>query len=227
MNNIYILGGSIIISGAMISGAVLYSGNNIDREALVAQGVDSTNKANEVQIDARELDIENWPTKGDPNAPVVIVEYSDYVCPFCKRLKDETISQIEENYVKTGKVLLVFKDLPVVGGNLAAEAAHCAGEQNSYWEYHNLLFENQATDRGSWSNPEIHRGYAEKLGLNANSLIKCFQERRYEQKVQESTREAQSLGGRGTPFLIVNTQVVTGAQPYQVFRQVIEQELNK
>ena len=225
MNNVFTLAGAIVISGAMISGAVLYSNNDNCEEETVKTPEVAENKGNE-KVDARNIDIEDWPTKGDPDAPVVIIEYSDYACPFSKRLKEDTVSKLKEVYVESGRVLFVYKDLPVVGGNLAAEAAHCAGEQGAYWEYHDILFENQTADRGSWGNPDIHRGYAETLGLDANRLVACFQERRYREKVLESTQEAQSLGGRGTPFLLINTQTVSGAQPYPVFEQIIQQELN-
>lgn len=227
MKGIYILAISIVISGAMMSGAFIYvnkdgsdrTGPNNEEE----RGSEERESARE--IDAREIDIEGWPTKGDLDAPVVIIEYSDYVCPFCKKLKDEALSEIEDNYVENGRVLMVFKDFPVVGGDRAAEAAHCAAEQGDYWSYHDILFERQASDRGSWADPEVHRGYAEELGLDSDELVSCFEERRFRQKVVDSTREAQSFGVRGTPYLLVNSRAVSGAQSYQVFEQIIEQEL--
>lgn len=230
MKNTYLIAGAIVIAGAMISGAVLFTNNSeIESDSLKGQVVDSsteTEKENK-NVDSRNIDIEGWPTQGDPDAPVVLVEYSDYACPFCKKLSDEAMSEIQANYVENGQVLRVFKDLAVVGGNLAAEAAHCAAEQDAYWEYHNILFENQTEDRGQWSDPEIHLKYAEELSLNSDDLVECFQERRYQEKVLKSTREAQSLGGRGSPFVIINEQPVSGAQPYQVFDMAIKQEQSK
>lgn len=230
MNNIYIVAGAIVIAGAMISGTVLFTNNSeIKTDSLKGQAVESITETddNEVKIDSREIDIEGWPTLGNPDAPIVIVEYADFACPFCKKLNDETVSKIKANYVEQGEVLFVYKDFAVVGGNLAAEAAHCAGEQDSYWEYYDILFENQTEDRGQWSNPETHKKYAEELNLNVDDLLTCFQERRYEEKVLSSTREAQSLGGRGSPYTIINQQPVSGAQPYQVFETVIKQEQSK
>ena len=227
MKGIYVLAISIVISGAMLSGAFIYV--NQDRDTRPGPNNEEERASEEREeardIDAREVDIEGWPTKGDLDAPVVIVEYSDYVCPFCKRLKDEALSEIERNYVESGEVLLVFKDFTVVGGDRAAEAAHCAGEQGDYWDYHDILFERQTDDRGSWGDPEVHRGYADELGLDADELVNCFEERRFRQKVIDSTREAQSFGGRGTPYLLINNREVSGAQAYQVFEQIIEQEL--
>ncbi len=226
MNNVYTLAGAVVIAGIMISGAIIYSNtiqNDNDREAKVADESSENNEDDGAR--SIDIDIEGWPKRGDIDAPVVIVEYSDYVCPFSKRLKDETISRIKENYVNEGRVLLVYKDLPVGGGDRAAEAAHCAGEQNAFWEYHEMLYENQANHRGSWNDPEIHGRYAEDLGLDADELVECFEERRYRDKVLGSAREAQSLGGRGTPFVIVNGRSVSGAQPYEVFRRLIEEGL--
>jgi protein-disulfide isomerase len=230
MKNIYVIAGAIVLSGAMVSGAVLFTNETgVKPDSLKGQAVnDTTETENEIiKTDSRDIDIEGWPTKGDLNAPIVLIEYSDYACPFCKRLSDEAMSEIQANYVESGEVLRVFKDFAVVGGNLAAEAAHCAGEQDSYWEYHNILFENQTEDRGQWNNPETHKKYANQLGLNSDDLLECFQERRYKDKVIKSTQEAQALGGKGSPYIIINEQSIPGAQPYQVFEAVIKQEQSK
>ena len=226
MNNIHFVTGAIVIAGAMISGAVVYS-NTVDcgaeRSTVVKEDRGETETTEKTDIS--DIDIDGWPQKGNPEASVVIIEYSDYVCPFSKRLNDEAMTRIKEKYVENGDVLLVFKDLPVVGGDRAAEAAHCAGEQGYYWEYHDILFENQTADRPKWSDPEIHRGYADRLGLDSAGLVECFNERRYRDKVIASAREAQALGGRGTPFVVINQNLISGAQPYQVFEQIIEREL--
>jgi protein-disulfide isomerase len=100
--------------------------------------------AGELEIDpAITHELEGFPSLGDENAPVLLVEYSDYACPFCKRLAEDAIRQIKSKYVDSGQVRIVYKDFAVVGGERAAEAAHCAGEQGKYWEYHDILFANQ------------------------------------------------------------------------------------
>ena len=172
-----------------------------------------------------QADLEGWPSIGDPNAPVTIIEYSDFACPFCTRFWEQTLPSIKQDYVDEGIVRFVYKDFVVVGGDRAAEAAHCAAEQDSFWEYHDLLFEHHEQDRARWSDPNVHRGYAETLGLDADALVECFEERRYQAKVQESTREAQAHGGRGTPYFLVNDIPVSGAQPYPVFVEAIETAL--
>lgn len=228
MNNTYIIAISIIIAGALMSGAYVYvnkDGGNPDGGVLGEDKPIVEEEQEESEIGFSDIELEGWPSKGDPDAPVVIVEYSDFACPFCKRFKDETVAHIERDYVEEGKVLLLFKDFPVVGGDRAAEAAHCAGDQDAYWEYHETLFENQTADRSRWSDPEVHRGYADNLGLNSDDLVDCFEERRYRDKVMSSAQEAQALGGEGTPYILINERKVSGAQPYDIVRRMIDIEL--
>ena len=182
---------------------------------------------NDEEISMDQIELEGYPSLGDPEAPVVMVEYSDYACPFCGRFFEDTLSDIKENYIDTGQVRFVYKDLVVVGGDKAAEAAHCAGEQDSFWEYHDLLFQNLEEDREDWSNSEVHAGYADQLGLNSQDLVSCFEEGRYAQRVQNSTQEAVGLGITGTPGFVINGEVVRGAQPYEVFEEVIQRKLNE
>lgn len=166
---------------------------------------------------------EEWPSLGLDNAPVTIVEYSDYTCPFCERFSSNTLPLIKENYIEQGLVRFVYKDFAIIGGNRAAEAAHCAGEQGKYWEYHDLLFENLSRDRSRWSDSKVHLGYAETLRLNTRIFTECFESRKYKEKVEESTEEAINIGGTGTPFFVINDEIlISGAQPFEVFQEAIE-----
>lgn len=202
---------SILLAGAMIAGAVMYSGS-------IHQ---TTNQATEQPL----YKLEGFASKGDPEAPVTIVEYSDYACPFCKRHHEQTKNEIIDNYVEEGLVYYVRKDFVAVGGDKAAEAAHCAAEQDAYWAYADLLYSNQTADRTNWTDPEVHRGYANELSLDADALVECFTSGTYRGKVAESTREAQVNGGSGTPFFLVNDIPISGAQTYTTFVQAIEASL--
>jgi len=226
---------AIIVAGLIIGGAIIISGNDfsVDREIVeedqerevIEEEEEVVEEAERVDMDNIELD--GWPSLGDSEAPVVMVEYSDFACPFCGRFFEETLPDIKENYIDTGEVHFVYKDLVVVGGDKAAEAAHCAGEQDSFWEYHDLLFENLEEDRGNWSDPDIHASYSRELGLDEEDLVTCFEEGRYVEKVQNSTEEAIGLEITGTPGFVINGEVVRGAQPYEVFEEIIERELNR
>ncbi len=218
---------AIIIAGLIIGGAILISGNGspADEDPVIEEDEQElAEDSEEVSMDNIELD--EWPSLGDSEAPVTIVEYSDYACPFCGSFFEETFPDIKENYIDTGQVRFVYKDLVVVGGDKAAEAAHCAGEQDAYWDYHDLLFQNLEQDRDDWADSEIHAGYAEELNLDSQELVDCFEDGRYTEKVQRSTEEATGLGITGTPGFVINGEIVKGAQPYEAFEEIIERELN-
>ncbi len=168
------------------------------------------------------IDIEGWPTMGSPEAPIIMVEYSDFNCPFSKKFKEEIFPLIKENYIDKGKLLFVYKDFPIVGGERAAEAVHCAGEQGKYWEYHNILYEYHDRDRENWHDFKIHKEYAEDLNLNIQPLVECFQDRRYQDKVEQSMLEASLNGFQGSPYFVINNQTIFGVKNYSRFEQVIE-----
>jgi protein-disulfide isomerase len=220
---------AIIIAGLIIGGAILISGESPNNETPPQEEqeemVEEEPETEEVSMD--DINLDDYPSLGDSDAPIVMVEYSDFACPYCSRFFDETLPKIKENYIDTGEVLFIYKDLTVVGGDKAAEAAHCAGEQDAYWEYNDLLFENSNADRRNWNNSEIHADYADQLGLDQEALITCFEDGQYAEKVQNSTQEAVNLGITGTPGFVINGEIVKGAQPYQVFEEVIERKLNE
>jgi protein-disulfide isomerase len=212
--------GAIIVAGALIAGSIVFTSplqqNTNEPTRLAAADPTPT----EISID-----LDGYVGLGDPNAPVTIVEYSDFACPFCKRFAEETKPQIIAEYIDSGDVYFVRKDFIAVGGQRAAEAAHCAGEQGAFWEYVDTLYGNQAADRGSWNDVAVHAEYANTLGLDAAALTTCIEEGRYTNRVNQSSQEAVANGGSGTPFFIVNDTVIGGAQPFAVFQRTIEAEL--
>lgn len=217
--NPYLVPLSIVIAGIIIAGAVFWT-----------QKQSSSPSASESSLFPEEelvsgdinIDFEGWASMGNPEASVVMVEYSDFACPFCTRFWQETLPLIKRDYVDTGKVRFVYKDFPVVGGDRAAEASHCAQEQGKYWEYHDLLFSRHSQDRAQWSSSSVHRAYAGQLGLDEDSFVECFESRRYQEKVVRSGQEALANGGQGTPYFIINNIPLFGAQPYSSFQEVIE-----
>lgn len=168
---------------------------------------------------------DNDPVKGLESAPVTIIEFSDFECPFCARFIEQTLPQIEEKYIKTGKVKLVFRDFPLPfhrNAQKAHQAAECADEQGRFWEYHDLLFENyQSLDEKSLKN------YAENIGLNMTQFNECLNSEEMASEVQKDLNDGSQYGVRGTPTFFINGIELVGAQPYSVFEQIIEQELNK
>ncbi len=169
--------------------------------------------------------VDDDPVKGQKDAPLTIVEFSDFECPFCGRFYSNTLSQIEENYVDTGKVKLVFRDFPLESlhpsANIAAQAAECAQEQGKFWEYHDTIFENQ----NQLSESSLKQ-WASDIGLDTEQFNQCLDSGKFSDEVQQDKQAAQDAGGRGTPFFVIGSQTLSGAQPYQNFQQVIESELN-
>lgn len=225
----YLLPISIIAAALLIAGAFFVSKNSSFSQfkSIKSETTKEQVAKDEQSAEKIEVDIEGWPTVGNIEAKVVMVEYADFACPFCNRFSQETLPSIKKDYVDTGKIRLVYKDFIVVGGDRAAEAAHCASEQGKFWEYHDKLFSSAEKDRSQWADSEIHRSYAKELGLDENALLACFESRRYQEKVALSTEEALKNGGQGTPLFIINGESIFGAQPYSAFQTVLDIALNE
>lgn len=174
-----------------------------------------------------DISLGDAPRIGDPDAPVVIVEYTDFQCPYCSRHFQQTYPQIIENYVDTGQVLYVFKDFPLTSIHpqavTAAEAARCARDQGAYLEMHDMLFGRQ----GEWNNQgdaaSIFSSYASDLGLDTETFAGCLESHEHRDAVMADLDEGTRLGVRGTPGFFINGHFVSGAQPYSVFEQAIQQ----
>lgn len=169
---------------------------------------------------------------GDPNAPVVIEEFSDFQCPFCRRFHDETLPKIVENYVREGKVYFVFRHFPVVDRNdpgqeshAAATAAVCAGRQNRLWDYHDILFANQTGENiGDFSEKRL-QAMAEAIGLDMTAFDECFASAAASAAVAADALLALQNGLNSTPAFLINGNPLIGAQPFEVFESAIEAEL--
>ena len=161
--------------------------------------------------------------KGDINAPVTIVEFSDFECPFCGRYYSETYKRIDEEYIKTGKVRYVFRDYPLsfhADAQKAAEAAECAGDQGRFWEMHDMIFENQH----AMGMMDLKQ-YAGSLGLDTSAFDTCLYSGKYAEEVLADQRDGAAYGVSGTPTFFINGKAVVGAQPYAVFKEAIDAEL--
>jgi len=171
------------------------------------------------------------PTKGNvlgyPDAPVTVIEYSDFQCPFCRRFFMETERLLMADYIETGKVKLEYRHFAFLGPEslAAAEAAECAGEQGQFWPYHDILFQRQGQENSGAFSRENLISFAEELGLDVEAFTSCMDSAKYRQKVLSQTEEGRALGVSGTPTFIIGKYLVRGAQPYEVFRQAIDQAL--
>jgi protein-disulfide isomerase len=169
-----------------------------------------------------------WYTIGRADAPVTLVEFGDYQCPFCKRFHTDAYSELKKNYIDTGKVRFVSRDLPLEFHPFAmkaAEAARCAGDQNKYWELRDALYANSAPP-----NDDVIKKAVESLSLDAKGFQACLDSNRYKAEVQKDAREAAALQISGTPTFVLAKSApdkldgvrIVGAQPFSVFQAAIE-----
>ena len=160
------------------------------------------------------------PVRGVASAPVTIVEFSDYQCPFCSRV-NPTLEQVRKTY--GDQVKIIFKDFPLpnhLQAPKAAEAAHCAGEQGKYWEMHDQMFANQR----ALNVPELKQ-YAVGLGLDTEKFNQCLDSGKTAGLVAAGKAQGEKMGVNSTPTLYVNGRVLIGAQPFEAFKQIIDEEL--
>jgi protein-disulfide isomerase len=174
------------------------------------------------------LAAEPYATLGDPGAPITVVEFADFGCEFCRQFHLRTFGALRAEYIDTGKVYYVFKDLPVTSrqGALAAQAAECGGAQGRYWELHDALF----AEPGAWYGGEAEalgriRSAAEEVGLDAPALEACIVGGEQLPNVDRNFEEAQTLRLYGTPAFLINAKLLAGAQPIAVWREVLDGEL--
>ena len=173
-------------------------------------------------IDMKAL-VDDDAVQGKESAPVTIVEFSDYECPFCARFYSDTELQIREQYVKTGKVKFVYRDFPLSfhqNAQKAAEAAECAGEQEKYWEMHDALFE-----KGVQGGVSSFKQYARDVGLKTADFDKCLDSGQMAGEIRKDMSDGQRVGVQGTPAFYVNGQEISGAQPFGAFQQIIDAAL--
>ena len=180
--------------------------------------------------DARDINMKNLvgddPFLGKEDAPVVIIEFSDYECPFCERFYRQTLPSIKSTYIETGKVKLVYKDFPLSfhsQAELSAIAANCAGEQGKYFQFHDKIFDNGGA--GGKSNADYKR-WAQEIGLDLLKWEKCTNDPTKKQEIQKDISDGSAVGISGTPGFIINGRLLSGAQPFSVFQQVIEAEIS-
>ncbi|MCL4435571.1 MAG: DsbA family protein [Thaumarchaeota archaeon] len=178
----------------------------------------------------QNIPIGNAPSLGDLNAPVTIVEFSDFQCPFCASFFNETLPQIQKDYIDTGRIRLVYKNFPITKihpyAEKAAEAAECAKEQGKFWEYHDLLFGNQQAWISENATTTFEK-YASTLKLNITQFSSCLNTNKYSGEISKDLQDGQKAQVSGTPTFFINGIRVVGAQPYSVFKDTIDSELKR
>lgn len=174
----------------------------------------------------RDYSLANGNGLGDPNAPIVIEEFSDYQCTHCETFFNETEETLIEQYVATGKVYLIYRSMGAFLGpesQAAAEATYCAGDQGQFWQYHDIVFRNYSTGNSDGYADRRLIAFADTLGLDTSEFRSCLSDNKYLDQVQQDQLDGIQYGITGTPSFVFNGQLtLEGAQPFSVFQQTID-----
>lgn len=217
------LAGSILAAALIIGGSFIYGSRlgQADADKPLAQvGANRETPAVNTNNPTADDDV----ILGDPDAPVTMIEFGDYQCPFCRKLFTETEIQLRKEYIETGKLRMIYRDFPLDQihpfARPAAEAAECARDQGKYWIYHDMLFTKQ--DDLATLDFALEAG---KLGLDQSQFKECYQNKKYAAEVEKDYQDGLAAGVTGTPANFINGKFLPGAQPYEVFKAAIEEAL--
>ena len=194
---------------------------------VVVMSTTENNNSNILTIS--KLSENGSPIMGDPNAPITILEWGDYQCTFCYKFHQNTLNVINDEFIETGKVKVIFKDFPLNGpdSKLAAEASYCAHDQDKYWEYHDEIYKNWAGERTGWITREALTKFAESINLNTVEFNKCLDENKYKNKINSIYEFGNEIGIDATPsFLVFNDEriiKIRGNQPLEVFLKTFDE----
>ncbi len=219
--NKYLIPGAIVLAGAVIAVAVIYSVNSPSQPK--AGNAKTAAIADLPAVTSGDFVL------GDADAPVTIIEYGDFQCPFCGKFFKETEPVLRENYIKTGKVKFIYRDFAFLGQESldSANAARCAGEQGKFWQYHDYLYSNQnGENRGAFSKNNL-KSFAAALSLDKEKFDACLDSDKYLEEIKKETKAGGEAGVQGTPANFINGVLYVGALPTATFTQVIDTELNK
>ncbi len=245
----WIIAGSILLGGIIISASILSSGGKFQKladsdSAAVAQpsgnptlagGQPSAQPSGSVKVST-----DNDPVLGDKNAPLTLIEFSDYECPSCKRSFTDLLPELKKAYIGTGKVKLVYRDFPLsfhANAEKEAEAAECArslGSDATYYNFHDQIF-TQTTSGGTGIALTQLPVIAKDLGLNVDRFQQCLDSGKFKDEVAKDIADGTAAGVSGTPSWIIGSsskdgqiegQLIVGAQPFSVFKVIIDEKLN-
>lgn len=192
------------------------------------------------KIEALKVYLDDDPILGNNEAPVTIIEFSDYECPFCKRYVEQAYVQIKKDYIDTGKVKMIYRDNPLPSheplATTEAMAANCAREQGSdeaYFKYHDEVFKRTTSNGNGLTIEDLYK-IATYLDLNSEKLKECVESDRYRSEIIRDSQDASVIGATGTPTFFIGKSTtanyidgikVVGAQPYAVFKAIIDEQL--
>ena len=217
---------SIVIAGALVAAAVYFSGAGTG-----VAPVTGNNQPAAPVVDSNKVDTTGDPYIGNANAPLTVVEFFDYQCPFCKQVEHDVLPNLIRDYVKTGKVKVVYKDFQFLGQDsfTAGAAARAIWEQapDKFEAWHEAMFVKQDAENGGWGNKADVLALAKSVGIDTAALDKLMTSKgaEYQKEMDADRAEGAKLGVTGTPAFIIGTQVVAGAQSYDVVKAAVDAAL--
>lgn len=216
-----------ILAGAVIVGAsVIFASNLLLNKLDNGVGNEATVRGGAVPEEMVEVaQREDAPKRG--GGEVVVYEFSDFQCPFCKSFWSQTYQQLKEDYIDTGKITFIYRHFPLtfhVNAEKAAEASECANKQGKFWDYHDLLFKNAESDGGGLEVEDLEK-YASDLNLDTEEFNSCLKNGETADIVKADSDEAGRVGVTGTPTFFINGKKLVGARTYSEFEKVIEDAL--
>lgn len=231
-----LLGVLVLVTVLAAGAAIFLSGDSTRGPVQVSEDAGDSELARQVANPGKEPGSQaggeaalGVPARGNEDAPVVMVEYADFQCPFCGQFTREVEPYLVEEYVESGILRIEWRDFPYRGQESinAALAARAAQEQGKFWEYHDLLYQNQGTPNSGAFTDEKLVALAEEAGLDVERLASDFTSGRYEGVVSRDLEEAASKGIPGTPTFFVNDKPLVGVQPVEAFEGAIEEALQE
>lgn len=218
------LAGAILAAAILISGSIVYSAaRKSANPAPQAAG-----QRPQPAADASRVTAAGRPTIGNPDAPVTIAYWYDYQCPFCRKFEEESITRLMDEYVKTGKVKIVYKDFQFLGpdSQTAGLAEHAVWEvaPDKFSQWHKAMYDKQDNENGGWGDKTDILALTESLGIVSAKVAQRMTGKaaEYQKMMDDDKAEGGAFGVSGTPSFIIGTRLLVGAQPYSAVKQLID-----
>lgn len=224
-----------IFAGLVVIAVSIYISFGVPNNKAAVQGsitpADNSSATPQQPAVPVAVSVDDDPVLGDANAPVTLIEFSDFQCPFCRKFWRDTLPDIKKNYIDTGKAKLIYRDFPLPSihpmAEASAEAGECAQEQGRFWDMHDKIFAEQdeiGDNTVSYTSDDLKK-WAGEIGLATQAFDTCLDSGRYKDEVQKDLADGIAAGVQGTPSTFVNGQILPGAQPFATFQQAIDEAL--
>lgn len=230
--NAYLISGVILLASLIVSFGIVSSSNSGVGKKQAIVPTQQENLQPEQPTGPVDVSADDDPFLGEKDAPVTLIEFSDFQCPFCRKFVEDAFPQLKKEYIDTGKVKLVYRDYPLPFHTMAtpaAEGGECAKEQGKFWQYHDILFQEQAKKGNGTVEFTVDdlKKWAVQAGVNGNTFNQCLDSGKYKDEVAKDFADGEKAGVSGTPTTFINGTPIVGAQPFAALKTVIDEELKK